>query len=128
MLAPASAHAPGSAAPPPSISSTSASRPGGMTSSAASAKSARERHTRAMLPRTRLSANFLCIYAVLPLAAAAWIGLFLAAQDLWRRRAQVPRLDLALALALFAAALALRALLPVPTLVHENHHGYQLDP
>lgn len=75
-----------------------------------------------------MRAGSLSIFAVLALAAIAYLALCFTAQDLVRRRERIDRRDVAIPAALFAVALALRWFLPVHTLIHENHHGYQVDP
>jgi hypothetical protein len=69
-----------------------------------------------------------CLGAVLALAAGAWVSLWLTAQDLVRLRRRIDPRDVAAVVGLFAAALAVRWILPAHTLIHENKHGYVYDP
>lgn len=78
-----------------------------------------------MPPTTLLSAE---IAGLLALAAVAWVSLFFVAQDLYRDRARLDRRDLAAVLGLFLAAVALRWTLPLHLPIHENKHGYLVQP
>lgn len=67
------------------------------------------------------------VAVVLALAGVAWIAIAFSAQDLHRDR-RIERRDLAIGAGLFVIALAARWVLPVHALIHENHHGYEVDP
>src|SRR5207247_739458 len=65
----------------------------------------------------RFPLTFSCIAAVVALSAVAWAALWFVAQDLYRLRARIDRRDVAIPLALFVTALALRWFLPFHTLI-----------